>query len=378
MATRPDVLILGGGIIGLTAAYFLAKAGAKVRVIERSEFGREASWAGAGILPPFGEPLLAGSSIDQLRAQSVSQFQQFSAELRELTGIDNGYRITGGLEKLDAESVYARELWVQERIPFELVDTELLRALEPELNSPNSDLDCLPGFAQVRNPWHTRALMAACQSHNVDLRANTPVEQWKMERGEVAGVIDSACELHSAEHYLLANGPWAEPFLQALGLNLGLHPVRGQILLLHAPHIRLSRVVLDGKRYLVPRGDGHILTGSTEEPEAGFAKATTDTGLNDLFSFARSWLPRLTRGDIEKSWAGLRPVSRDGLPAIGMVPNHPNVSVAVGHGRAGVQLSLGTAELMLNQWQGRLLPKYAVAFRPDRLPATPPRPAFRS
>lgn len=117
MKPHSDVLIVGGGIIGLTSAYFLAKAGLKVTVIDRQEFGKEASWAGAGILPP-GNPGRAVQPGDRLRAESVSRFADFSAELRELTGIDNGYVKCGGIEFLDEEDADCVAMWEAEGLDF--------------------------------------------------------------------------------------------------------------------------------------------------------------------------------------------------------------------------------------------------------------------
>src|ERR687885_455809 len=97
MATHPDVLVLGGGVIGLTVAYYLAREGVAVAVVDQGDFGREASWAGAGILPP-GNPAHARTPFDRLRAHSVALYPALAAELRERTGIDNGYRRSGGLE----------------------------------------------------------------------------------------------------------------------------------------------------------------------------------------------------------------------------------------------------------------------------------------
>ena len=154
--------------------------------------------------------------------------------------------------------------------------------------------------------------------------------------------------------------------------------MRGQIVLYRTEFPLVSRVILDGKRYLVPRGDGRILAGSTEEPEAGFVKVTTPVGQDELQRFARSWIPALAGVAVEKAWAGLRPSSVDGLPSIGPVPGQANVFAAVGHGRAGIQLSLGTARLVVGHITGRSLPQYAESFHLDRRPNTEFRPAFRS
>src|SRR6478735_7523113 len=102
MATHPDVLVVGGGVIGLTCAYLLAKSGLKVEVVDKGEMGREASWAGAGILPPWGEGEYA-TPLDHLRAYSVSRFAELSAELKTLTGVTNEYHVCGGIEYLDID-----------------------------------------------------------------------------------------------------------------------------------------------------------------------------------------------------------------------------------------------------------------------------------
>src|SRR5262245_63690420 len=110
MAKHPDVAIVGGGIIGLTCAYFLAKAGFTVSVYDRGELGKEASWAGAGIIPP-GNQVGAVTPIDRLRAIGSVRFQSFSEELRESTGIDNGYLRCGGSEFLTDDDLYAIDFW---------------------------------------------------------------------------------------------------------------------------------------------------------------------------------------------------------------------------------------------------------------------------
>ncbi len=381
MAKLPDVLVLGGGIIGLTSAYLLAKAGLRVEVIDRQEFGREASWAGAGILPPFGDPSKTRSPVDALRANSVAGFAAFSAELP----FDNGYRVTGGIEVLHPDSSYCLPLWDAEGIDYQKIDREDLNRLEPSSTCQTPTADAagspvcfLPGFAQVRNPWHIRALVAACAGAGVSLTPGCQLTEWKLVGNRVDGVFDSMGKLHEAGQYLIAGGAWAEQWLRPLGCKLGIHPVRGQIVLYRPAKPLLNRVILDGKRYLVPRGDGRILVGSTEEPEAGFAKATTPAGELDLTRFAENWIPELANAEIEQTWAGLRPTSADGLPSLGPVPGFSNVFAAVGHGRAGIQLSLGSAQLVLNHLTGRRLPGYAEAFRLDRQPNTDFRPAFRS
>jgi glycine oxidase len=377
MATHPDVLVIGGGIIGLTSAYFLAKSGLSVEVLDKGDLGREASWAGAGIIPP-GDPDRAAAPIDKLRAIGSAKFPDLSAEFRERTGIDTGYRRCGGIEFLRQQDLDVLPLWEHEGIAFERVPLGHLRyQYEPAVGDVPGEPYLLPGCAQVRNPWHLRALIAACEQVGVRLRPRTPVEGWVRVRDRVDAVkLDAG--VVSAGRFVLAAGAWSEGLLEPLGRSPGVHPVRGQIVLLNPGRSVLSRVLMLGKSYLVPREDGRVLVGSTEEPEAGFDNGTTASAVAALIGFATRTAPPLTDAAVEKAWAGLRPGSPDGMPFIGPVPGHENVLIAAGHFRAGVQLSVGTAELVRDLITG-MTPNVPVeAFRLDRTPDLSVRPAFRS
>src|SRR5713101_3688479 len=128
MSTSSDVLVIGGGVIGLTTAYFLARACVRVTVVDKGELGREASWAGAGIIPP-GNPDRAVHPGDRLRALSSRMYPTFSAELRERTGVDNGYVRCGGVEMVGGVDPSAVELWRNERIEFRRVSAADLRTV---------------------------------------------------------------------------------------------------------------------------------------------------------------------------------------------------------------------------------------------------------
>jgi glycine oxidase len=366
MMKQPDVLIIGGGVIGLTTAYFLAREGVRVEIMDKSDFGREASWAGAGILPP-GNPQQARTPFEQLRAHSAALFPTLSAELRERTGIDNGYLRCGGLEFADAASEETAQEWRAEGIVFEMVDGKHLAHLEPALSPELRSAYYLPDMAQVRNPRHLKALLAGCQSLGVRLQPGCPVSGFETRGGRVTAVRTDRGSAEAGQ-FLLAAGAWSDALLQSIGWRPGVHPVRGQIALINAGVPVLRRILLWGTRYLVPRPDGRVLVGSTEE-DAGFDKRTTSRAISDLLALACHLVPALAEAPLERSWAGLRPGSPDGLPFLGRVPGLDNLFIAAGHFRAGIQLSPATGlaikELLLDQPRTVSL----EPFRPDRNPS---------
>jgi glycine oxidase len=371
----PDVLIIGGGVIGLTTAYYLATEGASVLVVEQGEFGKEASWAGAGILPP-GNPARARSPYDQLRAHSAVLYPTFSERLRERTGLDNGYVRCGGLEFAAEEGELAVEEWRAEGIGFEPLDATALTRLEPALPPQAAVAYYLPEMAQVRNPRHLKALLAACRAEGVQLQSGCPVFGFERQ-GERLAALHTAMGIQFAGRFMLAAGAWTGCLLEQLGWRPGIRPVRGQIALLNTGAPLIRRIVLWGPRYLVPRLDGRVLVGSTEE-DVGFEKRTTAEAISKLLALAGSLVPGLSSAHVEQCWAGLRPGSPDGLPFLGPVPGFTNLFVAAGHFRAGIQLSPATGLVMKELLLGQKLTVSLESFRLDRPPAPRHRPAFPS
>jgi glycine oxidase len=347
--TVPGVVrVLGGGIIGLTAAYHMAQAGLRVELFDRGPLGAEASWAGAGILPP-GNPAHAATAYDRLRAESVSQFEAFTAELEATTGLPTGYWRCGGVELLTEHERSVPELWQQEGISFTAYQPQ-----DATLRIPaDATAYTLPGFAQVRNPWHLRALIAGCQRLGVQLHPHTP---WQ------------TLTLNPDHATVFCLGAWTAEALRPWGVTLPVKPLLGQILLLKPVAPMLHQIVLYGKRYLVPRADGRVLVGSTEEPEAGYEKRTTAEARAALRTLAIELCPALATAEVEHCWAGLRPASADGMPYLGSVPGLPTWFVATGHTRAGVQLSLSTARIVTDWAVGRLNESSISAFALDRTP----------
>jgi glycine oxidase len=365
MSGHPDVLIVGGGVIGLTSAYYLARQGAAVAVLDQGDLGRQASWAGAGILPPC-DPRFAHVPIDRLRALSMRLFPDLSAELRERTSIDNGYLVCGGLEI--PEDGAATDEWRSEGISFEEISGPELRRREPRLASTIEKGYFIPEMAQVRNPRHLKALIAAVENDGVSLEPHSAVKSLVLQGGRAIGVQTERGR-REAGRVLLTAGAWSEQLLQPLGWRPGVRPIRGQIALLQTDRPGARPILMKGKRYLVPRSDGRTLVGSTME-DAGFDARPTAAAIAGLLEFAATLLPALRRAAVERCWAGLRPGSPDGLPFLGPAPGCDGLFIAAGHFRAGLQLSPATGYVMAELLLGRQPSVPLDAFRLDR-PTTP-------
>jgi glycine oxidase len=237
-----------------------------------------------------------------------------------------------------------------EELPIDSARDDL-RPPSPEPRTP-SPAFYLPDEAQLRNPRHLRALLEACQHAGVEISANVAASEVALDGGEIREITTSTRPLR-ARRYCFTAGAWTGKLLSRLGVQVAILPLRGQMVMFHclrgASPIR--HIVNEGSRYIVPRDDGRVLAGSTEE-EVGFDKRTTEHAIGDLAAFARTLVPALTDTPIDRSWAGLRPASFDGLPYLGPLPGLSNAFVAAGHFRSGLFLSPATAVVMSQLLRG--------------------------
>lgn len=364
-----DVLIIGGGVIGLSLAYELSRQGQRVRIVDRGAPGQEASWAGAGILPPA----LTGSESDPLApliTLSYSLHSQWAQRLREQTGLDNGYLRCGGLYLAHdkAAAVDLRQTmskWMQSGIQTRWLAPNEVQEIEAQIRCTSLAGACLlPDECQVRNPRHLKALLVACTSAGVAIQSGVPVDDFAVHNCRVEAALAGG-QAFKANRYCITGGAWTQTLLARLGRNVPIKPIRGQIVLLSSGGRVLKHVINDGHRYLVPRSDGRILVGSTEE-DAGFDKRNTAEAVGGLLRFAVDLVPALGDHTIERTWAGLRPCSADGLPYLGQIPGLENAFVAAGHYRQGLHLSPGTAVVMSELMSGEKPRIDLTPFRVDR------------
>ncbi len=348
-----DVLLIGGGVIGLSIAYELSGRGVTVTVVDQGPPGREASWAGAGMLPP-GPTQHVDDPAGRLRGASQRLWPDFSESLRDETGIDNGFCRCGGLElrrggpaeALNAEIETARESGIE----VEPLTPGDIQTCEPHLAADVSAAYRLSEMAQIRNPRHLKALLAACAGRSVQIVSGTPVYGFDRVGEKIVGVETNTGVL-SAGQFVVSAGAWSQRILETAGCYVPTRPLRGQIVLLQMQPLPFRHILLAGKRYLIPRPDGRILVGSTEE-DVGFNKQNTAAGMNGLLEFATGLVPALADAQFERAWAGLRPRSADGLPYLGRAPGSENLFVATGHFRDGLQLSAITGKLIASLMLG--------------------------
>lgn len=370
-----DCCVVGGGVIGLSIARELAGRGRSVTVLSRGEPKDSSSWAAAGILPPAPMPANpAAFPGDTLTAMSDLLHRAWAKELLDETGIDNGLRACGGLHLAAGDPDMRRlgielERWRRKGSRCDMVSATGVAEIEPAL-AASVDADAIVGGMllademQMRPPRHLEALVASCRARGVRIIDGAEVRGFRTAGRRVVGV-ETAMGTFCAGTWVLAAGAWSRHLAPMLRLSLNTRPIRGQIVLLAAPSRLISHVLNFGLDYVVQRDDGRLLVGSTLE-DAGFDPRTTPEAVERLLAFARGLIPELATAPIERSWAGLRPGSEDGLPFIGFVPGFDDAVVAAGHFRAGLHQSTGTAVVVADLVDGNTPAIDLAAFSPER------------
>lgn len=342
-----DFVIVGGGVIGMMTALQLADSGVSVTLVERGKTGREASWAGGGIVSPL-YPWRYSTAISNLSRWSEGFYPELALRLLEETGIDPEYRQKGlfylRVDDEDKALSWARQV----SKPLERVDADFLYTREPNA-APNCDSALwMPTLGSIRNPRLVRALRTRLAAMpQVTLREGVAVSGFETAGNRVTGLKTSEGCLRGGQ-VIVCGGAWTAPLLATLGVSLPVRPVKGQMIVFKAPPGLVNRVVLMDGRYVIPRADGRVLAGSTLE-ETGFDKALSDEARSSLWESATRIIPALADCKIEHHWAGLRPGSPDGVPFIGNLPGFDNLYVNAGHYRNGLVLAPASTRLLVDQ-----------------------------
>jgi glycine oxidase len=315
------IAVVGAGVIGCAAAERLQRAGHQVTVYERDRVGAHASGAAAGLLAPYSE------DERDAGARSLRMFPELAARLREETGIDVQFH---DMDSLTPAFDPAEEALLQ-RAGGRWLNAIELRRLEPGLH-PDCRGAALFPESQVTPPLFTKALAEAARRRGAEIREGARVS--------------SPADVAGGDVVVLAAGPWTADLATAFGVEVPVWPSRGQLVRLRPAPARkqpLTRMLTHQGRYLVPKPDGAVVAGSTEE-EVGFDARPTADGVRGLLDFARWMVPALGDATVEEVWAALRPATADGEPIVRRAGER--LLVATGHNRNGILLAPITAEIV--------------------------------
>lgn len=371
---KKQVVIIGGGVIGSSIAWRLAREGAAVTVLERGRLGREASWASAGMIAPQAEAQAAGPFF-QLCLRARDTFEATLEMLRADTDVDPEYDRTGilylALNESERSELEQRAQWqAGAGGTVEELALSAAREMEPAISPKTIYALYMPLERRTENRRLTLTYIAAAVAKGAVFVEGVTAKEVLVKGSNVTGVRSSDGRVFNADVVINAAGAWSGE-IQGIADKFETYPVRGQIACFETRpgYLRSSVFSLGG--YLVPRRDGRILAGSTME-EAGFDKSVTLAGLAKITLAALDMVPALGELRFREAWAGLRPATRDFLPVLGPSPSVPDYFYATGHFRSGILLSAITGEIVADLVQTRSPSIDVAPFSPNRF-ADPPK-----
>src|SRR2546427_2023770 len=347
-----DAIVIGAGLVGSAIALRLAQEGLRVALLEKNMSGREASWAGAGMLSPAPDTPASIPLVPFGRA-SLSLYPQFIAEIKEISGRPTGYRSDGAIELLfsaNAERELSTLIALHHALglPTEPLSLDEAAKIEPAVTRHAQAAAYFPYEACVDSRALMEALLAAASISGVELFSSTSVRQIVIEHGRCTGVRTENGTIFTAHYVIVAAGAFSG-LLEGIVPPLATRPIRGQMVALKSEQ-PIRHVIRCERGYLVPRDSAvpqRLVTGSTLE-DAGFAKQGTAGGIEKILSTAQELVPKLANAEIVELWCGLRPDTPDHLPLLGP-SGVDGLTIATGHYRNGILLTPITAKLV-REW----------------------------
>jgi glycine oxidase len=368
---KKSLLVIGGGIMGLSVAREMAGAGWKVEVLERGRLGGEASRASAGMIGPQSEAM-ENDAYFEATLESRNRWPEFASKLSADSGVDFGYRDAGAIH-LAFGAAYekrleARYLWQKKAAgKVERLDREQTHKRWPWLHPRVSSVFYAAGDHWLDNEALMDALEAACRKASVTIHENTGADRLLLDGDAVVGA-EAGGKTFRADNVLLAGGAWAGELLQGLPGDHAwprFHPVKGQMIEFDlGDRFEVDLPIHAEFVYLVPRPDNRLAVGATVE-EVGFDKTLTGEGIEWLLQGAFETIPDLRSCEVKRLWAGLRPGASDGWPTLGET-GVPGLYMAAGHYRRGILFAPLTAAALCQSLLGETMPAAAKAFGFER------------
>ncbi|OEH92953.1 glycine oxidase ThiO [Bacillus solimangrovi] len=369
MLKKYEVIIVGGGVIGCSIAFYLSKAGKKVLLLEKDQIGLKSSSAAAGMLGVQAE-LKEFSPIYPLARRSALLFPDLHQELKELTGIDIGYRVNGAMKPALSDDEFAQfsktAAWQQAQgETAQMLSTSDTLSLEPSLSESIKGAIYFPNEAQVSPYPLVRAFAMGAIRYGAKIEEAQEVLEVVRDGQEVTSVITSNGS-YKADHVVVATGVWGNNPAISHSNNLELYPLKGEALSLKVSTPILHTTVFTESCYLTPKTADEIYIGATEKPYC-YDTTPTVNGIHQLLNTAKCLLPALGEAKIDRMWAGLRPTTPDHMPYISKAPNIDNLWYAFGHHRNGILLSAITGEIITSFIDGEEYDLDLTAFTPKEI-----------
>lgn len=337
---NPDVVIVGGGIVGIATAYFLGRVGVRSTVVERDSVGSHASGFAFGGLSP-----LAGSGIPgpafAVAAEGMRIHRELSQSLPQETGVNTEYRDTPNLAlaftEQDLQKARAGMEWQQAQDGYDVrwVEADGVQDIDPRISREALGGVYTEGTAHVEPYRFVLALTHAAERLGATIRHGS-VTGIKRTGRRATGVVLESGEIE-CDRVVLAVGPWSAAVSSWLDIPIDVSPLKGQILRLRAPGEPFSCSVGWEGNYFTTKPDGLLWTGTTEE-EAGFDETPTTEARDEIMASLLKVVQSMADAQLVHHTACLRPLSTDGLPVLGAAPNNEGVYVATGTGRKGILL----------------------------------------
>ena len=349
-----DIIIIGGGVIGLASAWRLAKEGHTVRLFEKNICGCGASNASMGVLNP--PTPLSHNPLQIIHRKSLRVFPDFAKELISASSIDFHYIRCGALEIIPSETQVQRAkkevAFTEENIStipnlpqLQLLTPQEVLELEPKVNVLEFGALYTPSSAKVDVDPFISALKQACLNTNkVEIIEQCKVNEVLISNYCVTGIKTESQDIYSAPIVLATVGVWTNELGAPLTQYTKVTPVRGQAVLTKYPN--LQHIIKWQKGYLVPYPDDCVALGGTTEKKAGYDEICNIEGVSSIIDRAKTVFPEISKATFLGTWAGLRPAPDDRRPYIGELPNYKGLFVCTGHYKIGFSLTPITSELV--------------------------------